>query len=92
MINVKWKEDFRSFKDGVDVSDEEIQKWINECVSEMQKNSLMNYVRHQSGNTLVIAIRTNNGHSYDDIDIFVSKNYSEATIMNAYSNEEQIIL
>lgn len=73
-------EDFYFFADGVDVKDDEINRWIHETCTiyrDASEDERKRFVRiHSTGNAIMIAI------GYEDPDepltIYVSKDYAEA--------------
>ena len=67
--------DFFSYEDGVDVDNETVQNWVNECVQDLLDNPEQHYSYRQSGNTLVIATK-----NQQEINIFVSKSHIESNI------------
>ena len=67
--------DFFSFEDGVNVEDNIIQRWVNECVQDLLDDPEKQYSYIGSGNTLVIATK-----NQEEINVFVSKSHMEATI------------
>jgi hypothetical protein len=75
----KFPDDFYSFHDGVDVSDEEINEWIQEGIKFLEINGGNDYTI-SSGNTTVAIHK----YYYDDYsdeyyyDIRVSKGYYQA--------------
>lgn len=74
-----YPEDFYDFSNGVDISDEEINKWIKECVRTLNE-TYTNYTSISSGNTQVVVYRLDEGY-----EVIVSKDYKRCV---RYFNEE----
>ena len=76
MKQIKYKGDcFYSFKDGADVSDDEIQEMIDGVVEDVTENGLL-FSYAATGNTIVI------GYSHGgDAKIVVTKGYDEAELV-----------
>lgn len=76
--DIHYPQHFYDFKNGVEISGETINKWIQECIESLEKdlNSEYNYIA--SGNTLVSVIRAHDDES--KYVIHVSKNYAEAEV------------
>lgn len=76
MEQIKYKGDcFYSFKNGVDVEDTEVQKMIDDAINGLIEDKLDHYMS-ATGNTIVIGMRYE-----DEVQIVVSKDYDEATIL-----------
>lgn len=74
-MTVNYPKGFYDFSDGVDISNEEINNWIEELISKLERDEL-NSVGRASGNTYVKVYR-------DDIAkyrVVVTKNYQELFI------------
>lgn len=55
-----------------DITDNEINKWIKECIEELKQDNKRTWTQIASGNTRVIVIREN-----DKFNIYVMKDYWE---------------
>lgn len=82
-INANYPENFSSFKDGVDIKDNEINKWIKECLDKAQQNikenpSLKESFRTiSSGNTKVfVEVYIQDDNLYT-VYITVTKDYND---------------
>ena len=72
----KFPDDFYSFYDGVDISNEEINEWIQRCISDLETNG--GYCSSiSSGNTTVTVHKFYYDDYSDDYyyDVRVSKGY-----------------
>lgn len=70
---ISYPKDYYDFKDGVDIENNEINKWIKECVNDCKDNGGVSC--RASGNTIVVVIEYE-----DEYEVIVSKNYSTAEI------------
>lgn len=74
-IKVNYPERFFSFKDGVDISNSQINAWIKDCIDKLEEDKSQNGYAISSGNTYVQVDRValdDNRYYYD---VMVSKNY-----------------
>lgn len=78
MIVPTYPNDFFDFNNGKNISDIEINKWIQECIDNLEKNKQSSSNSVSSGNTLVTVYRVND--SYFKYKACVSKGYYEAEI------------
>lgn len=71
-----YPDDFSSFKDGVDISNEEINSWIEKGILNLEwEGNIGDSYSISSGNSLVVI------HKYEDeYRIVVTKDYSNAEI------------
>jgi hypothetical protein len=53
METPKFPKDFHDFRNGVTISDVEIQQWIDECIGHMESDKTLNSYSVASGNTSV---------------------------------------
>lgn len=67
--------DFFSFENGYDVSNEDVQKWVNKSVQYLLDNPDETYSYHAGGNKLVIAVK-----DIEEIHVWVSNSHMEAYI------------
>lgn len=73
---VQYPQDFYSFENGVPVKDTEINKWIRECVNDLDKN--IDYASRGSGDTLVFAYKSD---QYSHMaEVVVAKKYQETEV------------
>lgn len=76
--NIKFPTHFYKFgtKDGaVDIEDEQIQRWVRECLGQIKQNDDAPFGIAGSGNTLVIVL------NFDDAyEVIVAKNYYDCNI------------
>ena len=73
--NINFPTSYHAFENGVDITDEEINKWVRECVEWLEKNPEEPYKYIGSGNTFVIVF----SHE-DEYYIVVTKNYFDTSI------------
>jgi hypothetical protein len=59
-----------------DISNEQIQSWVRQCLSRLAVCEDGDYTLSGSGNTIVFAFK-----SEEEYTIYVAKNYSELSIM-----------
>lgn len=81
--------DFFSYKDGYDVEDDNIQRWVNSCVESLLDNPDEKYSYICGGNTLVVATINE-----EEISVFVSKSHMNAVIPlhePTYFNDEETV-
>lgn len=62
------------FADDVNISDTEIEEWIQDCKQTLLQEQ-GRFAINRSGNTMVIAIKNDEGLSAFGIDIYVCKDY-----------------
>ena len=73
--NIRFPTSYHNFVNGVDIIDEEIDKWVKECVEWFEKYPDEPYKYIASGNTFVIVLNLE-----DEYSIIVAKNYFETYI------------
>lgn len=72
-----YPESFFDFSGGMDIDNSTIQQWIDNCVNTIKNsNNNIDYTYTGSGNTLVMAYRTDD----NVITVIVTKNYKETEI------------
>lgn len=71
--NIEYPTHFFSYKNGVEITDEQVNKWIREAASELNKDVDYHFI--SGGDTLVIALKTEENSS--ECSVFVCKKYSE---------------
>jgi hypothetical protein len=84
MIKIpKYPDDFFSFKIGVDISDDQINEWIEKNIQYLEENKKVNLAGTASGNTFV---RVTRFYPYEDnfdtyeYQVVVAKGYSSANV------------
>lgn len=74
-INIQYDDSFHSFKDGVDVNNDIINKFIDKIIINLLKHKNHNGAYVRTGNTIVFGFIAKTQPNIW-IDIFVSKDYS----------------
>lgn len=76
----QYPDDFYDFRDGNNVSDSTINKWIRECIKYLEENKNEYCSRRASGDTVVHITKQNyeNDNSRYYYNISVCKGYSDA--------------
>lgn len=75
----QYPNDFFSFADGVDISNDQINDWIKSCIDRLEKSN-GNMTSTSSGNTLVRVIRMDREEAPVKYEIEAVKSYSEARV------------
>lgn len=70
----KYPRDFFDFTNGVDVNNNKIQEWIDDCVNHLRNNKSDTYSFVSSGNTFVFSFKSEGDN---EIVTIVAKKYSE---------------
>lgn len=74
--NIEYPKHFyATSEDAIDISNEEIQRWVRECLSRLKDREDGEYAVCGSGNTLVFAFKDETEYI-----VYVAKNYSETSI------------
>ena len=73
--NIRFPTSYHAFKNGVNIDDEEINKWVKECIEELEKNPEEYFKYIGSGNTFVVVF-----NHEDEYYIVVTKNYFDVSI------------
>jgi hypothetical protein len=75
--NISYPQDFFNSKNGVDIDDQEINKWIHECLVSLRgsKEDYGVFATAGSGNTMVFVVKYE-----DEYSVYVSKKYYECSI------------
>lgn len=73
--NINFPTSYHTFKNGADITDEEINKWVRECIEWLEENPEESYRYIGSGNTFVVVFNFE-----DEYHITVTKNYFETYI------------
>lgn len=74
--NVIYPKHFSSYVNGKNIKDAEINQWIKECLNDLNKE--VDYSYHASGDSLVIALKTD--ESLHTAQIVVAKKYQETEV------------
>lgn len=73
---VQYPKDFYSFENAVPIKDDEVNKWVKECVNDLDKDTDFSY--RASGDTIVFAYKSD-----EDVPVatvVVAKNYHETDV------------
>jgi signal peptidase I len=62
------------------VSNEEIDKKVEECIHELNQDARLNFINKSNGDTLIIVERSKFGH----YSVYVAKGYQECTVIPSY--------
>jgi hypothetical protein len=84
-ITATYPEDFYFFDHGADIDERRKQVMIDECVDWLRNYPDENYSYSASGNTFVIAYRTE-----EDVEVTVATKYANATIPDFYWKGNEI--
>ena len=72
----QYPQDFYSFENGVPIKDTEINKWIKECVNDLDKN--IDYASRSSGDSVVFVYKSD---QYSHMaEVVVAKKYQETEV------------
>lgn len=73
---VQYPKDFFSYADGVSIKDNEINKWVKECVNDLDDDT--SYSLRASGDTVVFAYKSDEDVS--EATVIVAKKYQETDV------------
>ena len=73
---VQYPKDFFSYADGVSIKDAEINKWVKECVNDLDKDN--DYSFRASGDTIVFAFKPD--EDVPSATVVVTKKYQETDV------------
>ena len=73
---IQYPKDFFSYADGVPIKDDEINKWVKECVNDLDDDT--SYSLRASGDTVVFAYKSSEDAS--EATVIVAKKYQEADV------------
>lgn len=73
--NINFPTSYTNFASGVDISNEEINEWIKECIEWLDENPEQPYKYIGTGNTFAVVF-----NHEDEYTILVTKNYFESYI------------
>lgn len=74
--NVEFPLHYESYSDGKDISDDEINKWVKRCISNLDKDK--DFWMTASGNSFVLAYKSD--EEYNEVSVIVCKNYYETCV------------
>ena len=73
---IQYPKDFFSYSDGVPIKDAEINKWIKECVNDLDNDT--SYSLRATGDTVVFAYKSDEDAS--EATVIVAKKYQETDV------------
>lgn len=73
---IQYPKDFYSFKNGVPMKDDEINKWVKECINDLSKDTDFSYIA--SGDTIVFAYKPD--RDLPSATVTVAKKYQEVDV------------
>jgi len=73
---IQYPKDFFLYADGVPIKDAEINKWVKECINNLDKETDFSY--RASGNTIVFAYKSD--ENLPAATVIVAKNYQETDV------------
>lgn len=79
---IQYPKDFFSYADGVSIKDDEINKWIKECVNNLDDDT--SYSLRASGDTVVFAYKSDEDAS--EATVIVAKKYQETDVKISSKN------
>ena len=79
---VQYPRDFFSYADGVSIKDNEINKWVKECVNDLDDDT--SYSLRASGDTVVFAYKSDEDVS--EATVIVAKKYQETDVKISSKN------
>lgn len=79
---VQYPKDFFSYADGVPIKDDEINKWVKECVNDLDDEET--YFLRASGDTVVFAYKSSEDAS--EATVIVAKKYQETDVKISSKN------
>ena len=79
---IQYPKDFFSCTDGVPIKDDEINKWVKECVNDLDKDT--DYSYRASGDTMVFAFKSD--ESLPAATVIVAKKYQETDVKISSKN------
>lgn len=79
---IQYPKDFFSYADGVPIKDTEINKWIKECVNDLDDNT--SYSLRATGDTVVFAYKSSEDAS--EATVIVAKKYQETDVKISRKN------
>lgn len=79
---IQYPKDFFSYADGVSIKDDEINKWVKECVNDLDDEET--YSLRASGDTVVFAYKSSEDAS--EATVIVAKKYQETDVKISRKN------
>ena len=79
---IQYPKDFFSYADGVPIKDDEISKWVKECVNDLDDGE--SYSLRASGDTVVFAYKSSEDAS--EATVIVAKKYQETDVKISSKN------
>lgn len=79
---VQYPKDFFSYADSVSIKDDEINKWVKECVNDIDKDN--DFSLRSSGDTIVFAFKSD--EDVPAATVVVAKKYQEAEVKISRKN------
>lgn len=79
---VQYPRDFYSFENAVPIKDTEINKWVKECINDLDKDTDFSY--RASGDTFVFAYKSD--EDLPSATVVVAKNYQETDVKISRKN------
>jgi hypothetical protein len=73
---IQYPKDFYSFENAVPIKDDEVNKWVNECINDIDKDTDFSY--RASGDTIVFAYKSD--EDLPSATVTVAKRYEEADV------------
>ena len=73
---IQYPKDFFTYADGVPIKDDEINKWVKECVNDLDDDT--SYSLRATGNTVVFAYKSDEDAS--EATVIVAKKYQETDV------------
>jgi len=74
----KYPQDFYDYSNGLKISEEEINSWINECIEKLSVNESQSSYSISTGNTMVEVYKVETSKDNYDYAVIVCKNYQES--------------
>ena len=79
---IQYPKDFFSYSDGVPIKDTEINKWVKECVNDLDDDT--SYSLRATGDTVVFAYKSSEDAS--EATVIVAKKYQETDVKISQKN------
>ena len=79
---IQYPKDFYSFADAVPIKDDEVNKWVKECINDLDKDTDFSY--RASGDTFVFAYKSD--EDLPAATVVVAKNYQETDVKISRKN------
>jgi hypothetical protein len=79
---VQYPKDFYSFENAVPIKDDEVNKWVNECINDIDKDTDFSY--RASGDTFVFAYKSD--EDLPSATVIVAKKYQETDVKISRKN------